>query len=642
MNGILGYLRLDGQPIETGKIEAMNRAMEFWGVHGDASWQEGPIGLGCRYCFCTPETVEKSLPFHDDERGLVFTAGAFLDNRDELLDELDIAPECRPTLPDTLLIHRAYVKWGEECVHHLTGDWHFALWDRRKRKLFLARDHHGNTSVYYTQGPGFFAFGSGKKAFWALPEVSRSPNLLRIAQVLTSWPGDGIQTSYEGIFRLPPAHCLRIEDGKIAVERYWFAEEAPILRFPREEDYLDAFLEQYDRAVRVRLRSNSRVGATLSGGLDSGSVSVLAARHLREKGERLAAFTSVPMVDVTSFTAKHRFGDESEFAEATAAHAGNIDVTWLRSEGVSPLKGIEWMLEVHDEPGHAAGNQYWMFDLFDVVRSGSMRVLLTGQGGNATVSWPGGAVNLLPLLLPRNRSEFRPKFLDLQKRQGLSFVACVKRFIIGPLVNPLRRHVQYGGLSGKPPFLSYSTIHPRFAEIMQLGRLMRERGHDPFFRTSLDPLATRYLAIRPGRMDTGARWSESGGASGVEVRDPTVDKRLMEFCLGIPDVLHFAEGMDRAVIRRAFKGFLPDEVRLNRKRGFQAADIVVRVQQNLPGIKDVLRRMDGHGLCKEVLDLPRMRRVLDSVGQTENPASTRQCRSILLRGLGAGLFLMRF
>ena len=641
MNGILGYLRLDGQPVETGKIEAMNRAMEFWGVDGNASWQDGPIGLGCRYCFCTPETVEKSLPFHDDERGLVFTAGAFLDNRDELLDELDIAPECRPTLPDTLLIHRAYVKWGEECVHHLTGDWHFALWDRRKRKLFLARDHHGNTSVYYTQGPGFFAFGSGKKAFWALPEVSRSPNLLRIAQVLTSWPGDGIQTSYEGIFRLPPAHCLRIEDGKIAVERYWFAEEVPILHFPREEDYLDGFLEQYDRAVRVRLRSGSSVGTTLSGGLDSGSVSVLAARHLREKGERLAAFTSVPMVDVASFTAKHRFGDESEFAGATAAHAGNIDVTWLRSEGVSPLEGIERMLEVHDEPGHAAGNQFWMFDLFDAVRSGSMRVLLTGQGGNATVSWTGGSVNLLPLLLPRNRFELKPRFLDLQKRQGLSFIAGIKRFFLAPLVAPLRSRV-HGGLSGKPPFLGYSAIHPRFAEIMELDRLMREQGHDPFFMPSYDPLAMRYRTIKPGRSHIGARWSESGGASGVEVRDPTVDKRLMEFCLGIPDVLHFSGGMNRAVLRRAFKGLLPDKVRLSEKRGRQAADISQRVWQNIPGIKEVFRRMDGYSLCKEALDLPKMRRVLDSVKQKATPESTSACATILLRGLGAGLFLMRF
>ncbi|MHB8066273.1 MAG: hypothetical protein ACYDIC_00075 [Desulfobaccales bacterium] len=73
----------------------------------------------------------------------MLTAGAFLDNREELLDELGLSAEERRVLPDSLLIHRAYIRWGEDCVHHLLGDWHFALWDMKNRKFFLARDHHG-------------------------------------------------------------------------------------------------------------------------------------------------------------------------------------------------------------------------------------------------------------------------------------------------------------------------------------------------------------------------------------------------------------------------------------------------------------------------------------------------------------------
>lgn len=642
MNGILGYLKVDGPALAPGTLEAMARGMAAWGVDGSALRQEGPIGLGCLFSWCTPESAGETLPFEDREHGLLFTAGAFLDNREELLEGLGLSPDESRNLPDTLLVHRAYLRWGEACVHHLTGDWHFALWDGRQRKLFLARDHHGNTGVCYTQGPGFFAFGSNAKALLALPEVPKKPNLLRMGQVLTSWPGDGILTAYEGIFRLPPAHCLKVSGGEAKIRRYWFAEESPIVELPREEDYLEAFLDRYDRAVRARLRSPSPVAATLSGGLDSGSVCTLAARHLREKGERLTAFTSVPVVDTTPFTARYRFGDESEFARATAAQAGNIDVAWIRAEGVSPVAGIERMLEIHDGPGHAAGNQFWIVDLLDAARAGSHRVLLTGQGGNATVSWTGGAVNLLPFLLPWKREQFRSLFLDLQKRQGLSFPRGFKRFLLAPLVAPFRNMLQYGSMKWDSAVLSYSAIHPRFLKSMEICRLMEEEGHDPHFNLPRDPVAVRRLIIQPGRFLAGALWGESSGAFGMDARDPTLDKRLMEFCLGIPDRFHFAEGTDRAVLRRAFKGLLPDEVRLNRKKGLQAADIAYRVQRNTSEIVEILRRMEEHPFCKVVLDLPKMGRVLDSVQSAPTRRNTSDCGTILLRGLGVGLFLMRF
>ena len=644
MNGIFGYLRLDGAPLDTGKLELMRQAMQYWGVDGTDLWREGSVGFGCASCFCTPESTEPSLPFHDVRRGLVLTAGAFLDNREELLDELGIASAESRTLPDTLIVHRAYVRWGEECIHQLTGDWHFAVWDIRNRKLFLARDHHGNTGVCYTQGPGFFAFGSGKKSLLALPEVPGRPDFLKVAQVLTSWPGDGVATAWEGISRVPPAHCLTVADGKVSVRRYWYAENTPEIHLPREEDYLDAFLEQYDRAVRVRLRSVSPVGATLSGGLDSGSVSVLAARHLRERGERLRTFTAVPLVDTVPYTNQNRFGDESGFARATAAHAGNIDPTWIRSETFSPMAGIRRMLDTHDEPVHSAFNQYWVFDLIETARAVPVRVLLTGQGGNGTVSWSGGAVNLLPILRSRQRREIVSRFSDLRKRRGLSFIGGIRRFFLAPLVAPLRSWIQCSASAQQPPFLSYSAIHPRFAETLDLVRLMQEHGHDPRFSLYSASSPLRYRVVKPGRTVAGGLWGEKSGALGFEVRDPTQDKRLMEFCLGIPERFHFAMKTDRAVLRRAFEGLLPDEVRLNRRTGLQAADIVYRVRQTLPEVEDALRIVSAHPLCRVVLNLPEMKRVLDSIqaGTEITREKTLQSTTILLRGMGVGLFLARF
>ena len=111
-----------------------------------------------------------------------------------------IADHAQEAVTDGEIILRAYQQWGQDCVHHLDGDWHFAIWDEGARCLFLARDHHGNTGLYYYHGPRCFAFASSAKALLALHAVPKEPDLLRISQVLVSWPGDGIRTGYEHIF----------------------------------------------------------------------------------------------------------------------------------------------------------------------------------------------------------------------------------------------------------------------------------------------------------------------------------------------------------------------------------------------------------------------------------------------------------
>lgn len=637
MNAIYGYLRLDGAPVELEKLEAMHQAMAYWGVDGMAGWSEGSAGLGCQFSICTPE-VDRNIPCYDREHGWVMTVGAFLDNREDLLDQFGLNAEMRRSVADTELVRLAYGRWGEECVHHLTGDWHFAVWHIKEQKLFLARDHIGNTGISYIQGLGFFAFGSCKKALLALPDVHKRPNLLRVAQVLTSWPGDGVLTAYEGIHRLPSAHCLTVYKRELKIKRYWFAENSPEIRFLSDEDYIEAFLEQYGRAVRARLRANSPVGSTLSGGLDSGSVSVLAARELAKKGQRLAAYTSVPLMDVSPWAPSGRIGNESALAMATATHAGNIDINWIKAEKVSPLAGIKAALAIHDTPALAASNAFWLTYLLQTAKEHGHRVLLTGQGGNSTVSFRLGPVSLLPLLWPHKWDELMQRFPEIRARQGVTFFRAVRRFFLAPLIVPLRGRLRWGLVAGRNVFLNYSVINPQFAHTLDLYRLMRRAGHDPFFRTVYDPILYRHQLIRMG-------WSrslENGGFYSLEMRDPTMDKGLLTFCLGLPETCYEAGGLDRALIRRASKELLPNEVRLNTRRGKQAADICYKIANSLPEIEAALQYLECNALCREVLDLNRMKHLLAATGNVPDPEHHLQSGSILLRGLAVGLFLLRF
>jgi asparagine synthase (glutamine-hydrolysing) len=328
MSALLGIFNLDGKPVGIDILEKMMKPMAYWGPDGKGTWNEGPVGLGHLMLHNTPESLHEKLPLKSRCGNYVMVSRARLDNRGELLKTFNVPLAQHAVTPDSTLILEAYKKWGEQCPHHLLGDWVFTLWDTKERKLFIARDHHGTGGVYYFHGPRFFAFSSGLKGLLALADIPRRLNEMRLAQILVAWQQHGASTVYEGIYRLPPAHYLTVTETGVKLKRYWYLEHTPQLRLKSDEEYVDAFLEIYKEAVRCRLRSARPVGIALSGGLDSGSVAALAARELEKKGQPLMAFSASSIYDVSSSLPGGRF-DDSPFTKATARHVGNIHLTFI-------------------------------------------------------------------------------------------------------------------------------------------------------------------------------------------------------------------------------------------------------------------------------------------------------------------------
>jgi len=636
MSAIFGLLYHHQAP-DPALLQRMATAMAYWGPDGSSTWQEGPLGLGQLMLHHTPEAVYETLP-RQGPGGLVITANARIDNRQELLDQFQVPSSERTTYPDSELIVQAYHRWGEACVHHLVGDWAFALWQPQTRRLFIARDPLGINGLYYYHNSDFFAFSSCLKGLLALPQVPQQPNLLRVAQVLTSWPGDGIQTAYQDILQLPPAHTLTVQNQRVTPERYWRLEDTPPLTLGSDQEYVETFLNHYRRAVGDRLRSHRPVGGTLSGGLDSGSVCALAAAALRPQS--LPVYTHVPLQPTDHLTSARRFGDESPYVEANRAFIGNLTVHYLKSAHLSPLAGIETNLGVHDQPGHAAGNHFWIADLLQTAQHQGLGTLLTGQCGNGTISWAGLALvsNGWQALLEGNW----PRIVAEAEAQGLSPWRLVKRYLLRPIALPILAQGRRLQRIGKLPWADYAAIHPDFARSLRLGAAMKRAGHDPTFTAAADPKAQRLRIIRPASTTIGALWLESGAAYGMEVRDPTLDQRLVEFCLALPNDQYFRQGQDRSLIRRAMQGLLPDQVRLNQTKGLQAADIGYRVVAHGAEIEAALQRLRGSELARQVLDLGRMEAVLTSLQQGVTRANSSDCGTILLRGLMSGLFLLRF
>jgi len=171
---------------------------------------------------------------------------------------------------------------------------------------------------------------------------------------------------------------------------------------------------------------------------------------------------------------------------------------------------------------------------------------------------------------------------------------------------------------------------------------MRESGHDPEFKTIYNQREARFRMIKPGKSIGGFLWQESGSGFGIDVRDPTCDKRLMEFCLSIPDDQYVRNGRDRWLIRRAMKDIMPSIVLDEKRRGRQAADVGRRVLVHYEETETTLQQIEKSPLAGRYLDLPLMRRTLSLARKNLDAKATGDLGTIFLRGLMAGRFLMRF
>jgi asparagine synthase (glutamine-hydrolysing) len=446
---------------------------------------------------------------------------------------------------------------------------------------------------------------------------------------------------YQGIYRLPPAHFLSVTRQGVKIKRYWLLENTPRLRLKSDEEYVAAFLEIYSEAVRCRLRSARPVGIALSGGLDSGSAAAFAAKELAKKDRPLIALSAASLYDASAPLPEGRFED-APFAGITARYLGNIDLAFIHSEHMTPLQGIERGLAIHDEPVHAASNQYWLIALWEEARQRGIGTLLIGGGGNNTISWHGSGY-LAQLARQMRWPTLRRELLAWKTIHHKPLLAAIKQQVIKPLLPRTVKKWHDRWRKRTQPWEKYSAINMDFAHRLDLAKEMAKQGHDPFFSEVGSTLRLRYLGIKPGRSMVGYRSQQTAAAFELEMRDPTVDRRILEFCLSIPDHQYVREGEDRYLIRRAMTGILPDSVLNNLQRGLQATDIGRRVMENAPGIKAALQCLESESrLAKEFLDLKKMQDVLSNLQYEVNLENSTQARTILLRGLMTGLFLYRF
>jgi asparagine synthase (glutamine-hydrolysing) len=632
MSGIYGIYQYDGAPVPSQWLERMRTAITYFGPHGGGCKVEGAVGLGHLLLEVNPEDAFEKQPV-TGERGRVVSA-ARLDNRAQLLETFKVSASDAPQLSDGHLVSLAFDRWGEELCAHLQGDWAMAAWDARNRRLLLARDACGNATLYYYEGKGFIAFASSLKALLAIPGVVKEPDRLRLAQVLVSWQHNAELTAYKGFRRLVWAHAMTVgPDGLSRAWRHWSPDGRDMLTYRRDEEYAEAFLEHYTRAVQSCLRTQKPVAATLSGGRDSGSVVVLAAPLLASQNRGLIAYTSVPCLPPDG-AGERRLGNEWELAHATAVMAGaNVQHIPIDAANYGVIQGIEYLLDVHDGPSHAAGNHFWIQAVTEAAARDGAGVMLTGQMGNATVSWPGNGSALLALLQGYTATALR-LFLHAEPNPWLT----LKRQVLKPLLMPGLLAFRRFRTPLSSSWQAYSALNIHMASELALDDRMRAAGHDPAFTYS--PLEdTRRILFRPNFGIGFGIFMEMAARHSIFILDPTANLSMVEFLLRVPDDQFYQRGQSSYLMKRAFRNRLPAQVLNGQLKGLQAADLGHRILRELSAFRRCLNSLDSLPDAQDILDMPLLHSCLEDLVAKVDYGTTARAGQILLRGLGVGLFL---
>ena len=341
MSGIVGIYQRQGEQVSAEQLNSMVESIAHRGTDGSKVWHEGNVGLGHLMLHTTPESLIEELPFCDRLTDTTITADARIDNRNELIDLLDLKRERAEKISDSSLILRAYHKWGRDCPAKLIGDFAFAIWDGREQRFFCARSPMGIKPFYYYCSPTLFAFASEIKALFCLPQITKEINQLRIAYQLTGCFEDEEITFYQDISRLPPAHNLVINRESKTSQEYWALDPNRRLKLGSDREYAEAFRELFVEAVRCRLRSAFPIGSTLSGGLDSSSITCTARKLLAGSDRELhtfsAIFPNLPKSDLARI-------DERYYMNVVKS-GGSLKSHDIRADLLDPLLDWFWQDE---------------------------------------------------------------------------------------------------------------------------------------------------------------------------------------------------------------------------------------------------------------------------------------------------------
>ncbi|CAM5389275.1 N-acetylglutaminylglutamine amidotransferase [Mycolicibacterium aubagnense] len=567
MCGVAGYFGKGVAPVDAEALltrmtsKLSHRGPDDSGIHVD-----GEAGLAHRRLSIVG-LGDGHQPMSDASDNLVISYNGEIFNYVELRNELIARGRQFRTQSDTEVILHLYAEKGLDCLHDLNGDFAFALWDARQRRMVLARDRMGVRPLFHTQRGDTLFFASEIKALLTVPGIEASLDPLALDQIFTLWTPLAPRTAFQGISELPPGHLMIVKEGRID-RRAWWRQSYPDAGYVRPRpDAVEELRALLDDATRIRLRADVPVGSYLSGGLDSSLVSTLAARA---QPERLSTFSlgfdseehdeskwqalMVSALGVEHTTVRCAAGDISQLFPSVIRH---VERPILRT-APAPLARLSAL--VHDNgikavlTGEGADE---LFAGYDIFREAKLR-RFCGRQPNS--QWR-------PLLFQR----LYPYLPGLQ-RQSPEYLA---RFFgagddrIDDLLyshRPRFRSTSAAKLFFSPELKRELGDYDATAELASMLPSDFSRWH-PLHQAQY--LETSFLL--PGYI-LSSQGDRVMMANSVEGRFPFLDPRVIDFAAGLSPDMKLHGLREKHILKQAAKGLVPEAIIERPKQPYRAPD----------------------------------------------------------------------
>src|SRR5258705_2637875 len=525
INGI-AFSSRSGRMVDAAVLKRMRDVITHRGPDDEGIFIDGAVGLGHRRLSIV-DVAAGHQPMTNEDRTLHITYNGEIYNHADFREELEAKGHVYQTHCDTETILHLYEDYGEHCVDYLRGMFAFAIWDQRRKELFVARDRLGVKPLYYLHSDdGSLYFGSEIKTLLDAGDISPEINYRALPDYLANHAPSGEETLYRGVKRLLPGHTMLWQDGNLRVSRYWDVSFVKHVDEGRsDKDYVAEWSELFRTSVRLRLMADVPLGMFLSGGIDSSAIAAV-----------MSCMVSDP-IKTFSVAFKEREANELEYARivAKAFKTNHHEVVVSPEEFFGALPKLVWH---EDEPlAHPSSVALYFVS---VLASRHVKVVLTGEGSDELLA---------------GYARYRKTILNLAlgaRYQSLA-PAGVRRLLCKQIENipgaRLRQKLRRTFLAVSPDiesiYFDNFSVFPRAMQEELLTTEMKERlgTTDPYSglrevlketdaTSFLDRLL--YADIKTYLHELLMKQDQMSMATSVESRVPFLDHKLVEFTSGLP------------------------------------------------------------------------------------------------------------
>jgi asparagine synthase (glutamine-hydrolysing) len=567
MCGIAGFFGETGAFTES-TLHSMIATLRHRGPEGFGTIVENGVGLAhARLSIVDIEGGRQ--PICNEDRSVWITCNGEIFNHIELRQKLEERGHIFSTRSDVEVILHLYEEEGEDCVRSLNGQWAFAIWDKRQRRVLLSRDRMGIMPLFYTQVGRTFLWASEIKALFAVPSVNRNLDLAALDQIFTFWVPLAPRTMFSAVRLLPPGSSMRVEPDYARPSEYWKLDFAADEPREKSDAYVDNRTEELvdllADATRIRLRSDVPVGCYLSGGLDSSLVAALARSICPNTLRSFSVAFEDPELD------------ESRYQAEVSDHLGTNHLSLRVTK--NQLAAVFPEVVFHAEMPLLRAAPAPLFLLSYAAKSAGYKVVLTGEGADEIF----GGYDIFKESKVRQfwardpNSRRRPQLLKrlYPYMSGLqSQTEHYLREFFGPgdLSDPFDSHKPRWELTSGLKALFSNWVKSEL-QTVNCYRDIEEAVPSGF--SAWDSLSraqfleTRFLL--PGYI-LAAQGDRMSMAHSIEGRHPMLDHRIVEFATRLPATMRMRGLQEKYLLKRAARGLLPESIIRRPKQPFRAPD----------------------------------------------------------------------